>query len=638
MNLIGANEAARELSALGIYPGQDAATLSARFSEQIALGGTNVLSRPGTYTLSSQQSIPSNCTIELGAGVTLDASAMTVPCFTATSKSNIRLCGDGKIVCAAASVPTFTACINTNVSVRIEDSSGSGLAAIGGGAEITVNPSGSTIGTIDAASINQVIANLSASGGGTVYLGPGIFYVNTAILLKTGVSVVGCGPGITTVKLTNSVAYSNNANVFLAIASQADVTDWSVQNLTIDGNRTNQTEAGSQDNAYNGIRAVGSSSYMCKRFRIFNVEPKNCVYHGIFATDYCSDFDIVHNNCHDNGYRGIHCHGTTSAGTVVRFNVSFNQCHENGLSASAGINTGLFAFLENAFDCRVIGNSIWSEPGCGMEITGRSGAANPASHGLFASNTIYDCGDGIVIQSVPSNVIVTGNTIRSCVKTGNASSAQGYGISLASSGTLGGTDITISNNTVTGCEFWGIASSTASGLWTGLVVSGNTVRGNGTSGSSNSGGMVFNSMTLSTIIGNVIAENNGGAGAQRNLYLNGSDLNVIVGNVVSSASSSYRALELNASDNNVIEGNVLKRNGGNAIVIADAGSANNLIWNNSGDAISDTGTGTASAKFHKADSGGANTGTLTNSPTSGNPAEWLMVYNASGTLRRIPAW
>lgn len=110
-----------------------------------ASGGTVTIDEPGTYYLTTAQAIPSNCTITLGNGVILDASYMSTPCFTATSKSNIRICGDGKILCVAASVPSFTTCIGLDVSVRIEDASGTRMvpanmrSAVGVGTEVVGN-------------------------------------------------------------------------------------------------------------------------------------------------------------------------------------------------------------------------------------------------------------------------------------------------------------------------------------------------------------------------------------------------------------------------------------------------------------------------------------------------------------------
>lgn len=90
----------------------------------LAGGGYLKIDEPGTYKLRNTLTLPSSVTIELGPGVIIDASSLSVPCLTATGKSNVRLCGDGKLVCVAASTPSFTSCTNLDISVAIYDESG----------------------------------------------------------------------------------------------------------------------------------------------------------------------------------------------------------------------------------------------------------------------------------------------------------------------------------------------------------------------------------------------------------------------------------------------------------------------------------------------------------------------------------
>lgn len=119
-----------------IVPGQSSYLTTLKFQNKLSIlssasGGYIKVDEPGTYKLRSSLTIPNSVTIELGPGVIIDASAMSVPCFTATSKSNIRICGDGKIVCSAASVPSFTNCVDSICSVQIETNAGVRLHAVG---------------------------------------------------------------------------------------------------------------------------------------------------------------------------------------------------------------------------------------------------------------------------------------------------------------------------------------------------------------------------------------------------------------------------------------------------------------------------------------------------------------------------
>lgn len=116
-------------SAFGIHPSNSNSDNTAALASLASTPGTWRLSVGGTITLSAPISIASNVTIYVAAGTTIDASALVSPCITATSKSNIRLTGDGKIVCVAASVPTFTSCTGLDVDVRIVDADGDPLPA-----------------------------------------------------------------------------------------------------------------------------------------------------------------------------------------------------------------------------------------------------------------------------------------------------------------------------------------------------------------------------------------------------------------------------------------------------------------------------------------------------------------------------
>jgi lysophospholipase L1-like esterase len=119
-----------DLAALGADKNASSLQIRNAFAAGIARGGHLLLSDPGTYVLTDQISIANNnVTIELGAGVTLDASSMAVPCFTASARSNIALIGDGRIVCTAAGAPTFTTVDNLQYSVRVESSAGVALTS-----------------------------------------------------------------------------------------------------------------------------------------------------------------------------------------------------------------------------------------------------------------------------------------------------------------------------------------------------------------------------------------------------------------------------------------------------------------------------------------------------------------------------
>lgn len=179
----------RELSQLGLTAGASGTVNALRLQEQLTLGGFLSLTLPGTYRLTTACIMASDTTLELGPGVILDASSMSVPCITATSKSYVRLCGDGVIRCSAASVPSFTNCTSSSISVEI-------------------------VGLISGDDTVGLTAQfLSAGDNGTICLDPGRTYnVWGGIRCLSGQKVIGNGATIKRKAQVSSAYVSSSAN------------------------------------------------------------------------------------------------------------------------------------------------------------------------------------------------------------------------------------------------------------------------------------------------------------------------------------------------------------------------------------------------------------------------------------------
>ena len=104
-------------------------------------GGKVVVNDPGTYEFSTALTMYGNTTIEVGPGATLSpTAAVSTACIVSTSTSNVKLTGDGVIVCTASTAPTFTSVSGLTVEVRIEDSSGNAVSHV----ETSCSPSPTT--------------------------------------------------------------------------------------------------------------------------------------------------------------------------------------------------------------------------------------------------------------------------------------------------------------------------------------------------------------------------------------------------------------------------------------------------------------------------------------------------------------
>jgi hypothetical protein len=219
-----------DLAALGADKNASSLQIRNAFAAGIARGGHLLLSDPGTYVLTDQVDIANNnVTIELGAGVTLDASSMAVPCITASAKSNVRLTGNGKIVCAAAGVPTFTGVVGLEVSVSIQNSAGTGLAPVIQSSQqsgaLRINALGRASDIINAG--RPIGANLykDRSSPGLLLLQPPVAGITTAVgascvINSSGAVVVG-NETLWQISATSSAAVNNWFEFTLPVAADA---------------------------------------------------------------------------------------------------------------------------------------------------------------------------------------------------------------------------------------------------------------------------------------------------------------------------------------------------------------------------------------------------------------------------------
>src|SRR5690606_39983394 len=84
---------------------------------------------------------------------------------------------------------------------------------------------------LDYRDIQAAIDGLSASGGGTLRLRPGVYEVAGGLQLKSNVRLVGSGVDITVLRLTGS----KRAHVVRAV----DARNICIEDLTVDGNWSN---------------------------------------------------------------------------------------------------------------------------------------------------------------------------------------------------------------------------------------------------------------------------------------------------------------------------------------------------------------------------------------------------------------
>ncbi len=139
------------------------------------------------------------------------------------------------------------------------------------------DPSGSAD---SAAAINQCL-----SSGEPTKLPAGNYLLSSGpVVLQTGSVLQGAGIGLTNLRLAAGknfdVVQSYNADSWVGTNVQQGTNDWAMDDLTIDGNASNQTVTGSARDLANGLTVYGW------HWKIYNVLIKNAVGNGMRTDAY----------------------------------------------------------------------------------------------------------------------------------------------------------------------------------------------------------------------------------------------------------------------------------------------------------------------------------------------------------------
>lgn len=163
-----------------------------------------------------------------------------------------------------------------------------------------------------------------AAGQVTVKLAAGTYAVTGdpanpskgAIELLSGVALVGEGQGETVIRLVDDFNYRINGIVRTALT---DVSDVSVSNLTIDGNRANNT--GHQAGFICGAKA--DEGHVQSDITLSSVEIKNCTAYGFNPHEVTTNVTIENCVAHGNGLDGFVADAVV--GGTYRNNVSYDN-------------------------------------------------------------------------------------------------------------------------------------------------------------------------------------------------------------------------------------------------------------------------------------------------------------------------
>ena len=280
--------------------------------------------------------------------------------------------------------------------------------------------------TNDTTAIQAAIDAAAADGGGVVYIPAGT-YVTGPLVIKNQVWIRGAGIYATTLKLADS-SDDNLLTSYKATSTESNALLWAVQDLRLDGNKSNQASG-------SGIYVELSSSQTAgdvvndARWLIDNVFIENCKEHGFEQVSSRSEGRIINLHVFDCDGHGFRIAGSDTF--IVSSNVG--AC-------------GLAGFYISGSSVRIVNSKAWfngtvtSASGHGFHLNGSS----PGGVSLTNCEAQDNDGAGFKIESSSHRVTLTG-----CVADSNG---KGSTTPISGDGSYAGYEISSSRNiTIVGC-------------------------------------------------------------------------------------------------------------------------------------------------------------------------------------------
>lgn len=257
-----------------------------------------------------------------------------------------------------------------------------------------------------------------AGAGGTIWLGTGTFDIPTAGLQpKSNQTIRGAGMGATILRLANGADSGGAVHVIL-VSSKTDVT---VRDLTIDGNKANNTST-----AGSGIRCLLST-----RIRLNRIHAKDCEQDGFYISG-CTDVAVRDCVSTDNLRNGYSCGDANNRSTYVHFLKCRSANHRNGSNNAIG-----FALEPASYSSVEACESV--DDNRGVTIVG--GGSTDSTH-----NTISHCK---IIDFTVSGIVVNPGTAGSAHNTIDNNILKPAGAVAVSTTAAGTTTLTTAANFLT---------------------------------------------------------------------------------------------------------------------------------------------------------------------------------------------
>jgi hypothetical protein len=361
--------------------------------------------------------------------------------------------------------------------------------------------------------IQAAIDACAAAGGGIVDVPPGLYTVGYGIHVKDNVWLRGHGIGVTTIKLANNS--DPPAEAILKhlgnVISLFDTIKGRVSDLSIDGNRTNNTEAVlSINNASyrGGIRVGGAHGN-------YNPVGDKCLLHDLHVTEAAGE------GIHVQATRGCwvrNCYSDDHGAPISDWNsfaiiisVYANDCHiVDCVGGFTCLHGGMEIYAPGlappSIEASAQDNTIERCRTSNITVNTASGTLTNLNTRVVDNDVdtsaYEDIGSGIIIVACPAQLLISGNTVRH-------TEGQGIVLSVGIAGRAAGDDtlgrrVVIANNVIERVprEYAGGGAGIGVVGIHDIVISGNHISGSG-------GGIHLAQCINASVVGNTLLGTHG---------------------------------------------------------------------------------------------------------------------------------
>ncbi|MDD4868678.1 MAG: glycosyl hydrolase family 28-related protein, partial [Mycobacterium sp.] len=231
--------------------------------------------------------------------------------------------------------------------------------------------------TSDSTAINAAITAAEAAGGGVVYFPSGTYIIDATLTLKPKVHLCGAGVAATVLKLKNG---AKTDVIKTANYGAGGIADFSVRELTIDGNLANNTTG-------NGL-LIDGLRFQLDSLRIHHAAEDNL---NVQSTGTGADEDAV------GGYESVACHLKLylAGGRNLRWDAQDGRLHDViGIAKDAESKKTNILIGENAGICKLTNCHAWGQSKYGWVIQGSSVLVGCEAEGAVTANVLLEA-DGV---------------------------------------------------------------------------------------------------------------------------------------------------------------------------------------------------------------------------------------------------